>query len=114
MINKMMMNADVTLTYKPEQTGVDGYNHPVYGDARVVTVKGYYRPRRADTVIGGGSELLKAEAMVFLQPSVDTEDVDSIEVEGMSFYLDGDPMEHWNPSRSRVAYKRLYLRRGSN
>jgi len=114
MINPMVMNADITIIYKPTQNGVDGYNHPTFGDPVVSTVKGYYRPNHGNTVIGGGSELLKADATVFLQPSVDTENIDSIEVEGMSFYLDGDPMEHWNPSRGRVAFKRLYVRRGSN
>lgn len=114
MLNPMLMNADITITYKPEQSGVDAYNHPTYDDPEVVTVRGYYRPRGADTVVSGGSELMKAKTTVFLQPSVDTDNIDHIEVEGMSFYPDGDPMLHWNPSRSRVAYKRLYLYRGSN
>jgi len=114
MLNQMLLNADITIVYAPEQTGVDSYNQPTFGDPKVEVVRGYYRPRGADTVVGGGSELMKGKATVFLQPWVDTENIDHIEVEGMSFYPDGDPMKHWNPSRARVMYQRLYLYRGSN
>lgn len=114
MISRQMMNADVTINYRPKQIGVDSYNQPLFDDGQSVTVKGYYRPRRSRTVVSGGSELLEADAIVLLQPSVLTDDIESVEVEGMRFSLDGDPLTHWNPNRVRVTYKQLDLRRGSN
>lgn len=107
-----MMSADITINYRGEAT-VNKYNQQVDGEPVPVQVKGYFRPRRSNTIVTGG-ESLQSDASIIVYPDVSPDGIASVVVGGVQYSVDGEAMRHWNPAKGRVEYLRIDLRRGVN
>ncbi|MFZ9392584.1 MAG: hypothetical protein ACO28P_01390 [Ilumatobacteraceae bacterium] len=111
MIPSHLLTTTVTLAHRV-QSGFDSYHQPTH-TITTEDVPGYYRPRRANTVVSGG-EVEKSDESVIINAGPVLTDLDHVIVDGETFRLDGEPMNHWNPLRSQVEYVRIDLRRGVN
>lgn len=113
MIPRHMMTAEVDIEYTGETT-LDRYNRPVAAsEPTVVTLSAYYRAGRTSVNVSGG-DTVEADMRVFLQPNVDLTGVEAVVVEGRRYKVDGQPQPHWHPSRKKVMYQVLALRRGTS
>ena len=112
MITASLMTADITITARGV-TPTNEYNPEVVSAPITVTVKGYYRPTRTNTIIEGG-DILKTDARVIVQPTVATDNIVSITVENEVFDVDGVPEPHWNPLTQRIEYIAISLRKGES
>jgi len=114
MIPAHLMTADITIHYRGA-TVRDSYNQVVHvgKGGTSVAVKGYYRPRRSNTIVSGG-DVLTSDASIILQPSVSVDNIESVEIESHRFEPDGEPMPHWNPLKNEIEYVRIDLRKGNN
>jgi hypothetical protein len=113
MIPSHLMTADITIEYASHSVTYNSYHQEVKGAPTVVTTKGYYRPRRSNTIVSGG-DVLTSDASVIVQPGTRYDGISSVTVEGHRFEPDGEPMPHWNPLKSAVEYIRIDLRKGNN
>jgi adenine deaminase len=108
------MTADITIHYQGPTTR-DAYNQVVHTGkgGTSVTVKGYYRPRRSNTIVAGG-DVLTSDASIIIQADVKYTEIESVMIEGQRFEPDGEPMPHWNPLKNAIEYIRIDLRKGNN
>jgi hypothetical protein len=106
-----LMTADVTLAHRVPDAP-DAYNQPTF-TIRLETVKGYYLPRRSNTVVSSG-EVEKSDESVMINPGPKVDDLDHVIVDGERFGVDGEAMNHWNPRSASIGYVRIDLRRGVN
>lgn len=109
MITSSLMTAELILNHVVE-SGRDSYNKPTYTRSSQ-TVRGYFDPRRTNTVVEGG-DIRKTDVVVFVQPTVDLDGLESVTFNGTTYDIDGVPLPHWNPVRSRFEYVAIYLREG--
>lgn len=113
MIPRHMMTAEVDIEYTGGTT-LDRYNRPIAaGVPTVVTVPAYYRAGRTSVTVNGG-DMVDADMKVYLQPNVDLTGAQAVLVQGRRYNIDGQPQPHWHPTRKRVMYQVLLLRRGTS
>lgn len=113
MIPAHLMTAEVDIEY-PGDVTLDRYNLPTpAGEPTIVTVKAYYRAGRTSVNVSGG-DMVDADMRVFLQPTVDLTGAEAVVVEGRRYKIDGQPQPHWHPTRKKVMYQVLALRRGTS
>lgn len=110
MISARMMSEDIDIHYRAAPSP-NAYNTPQRVPGASVTVKGYFRPRRSNTVVTDG-ETLKTDATIMVSPTVDVEHIEYVVVHGVRYSLDGEPLPHWNPLSRGIEYYSIYLRRG--
>jgi hypothetical protein len=111
MIPAHLMTAEVVLTHR-DTVAVDRYNLPSGASKRTETVLAYYRPRRTESVVDGGEQVV-AGMLLYLQPDVVTDHIESVQIEGKRYAPDGQAQPHWHPQTSKVMYQTLLLRRGT-
>lgn len=107
-----MLTLDVTLNYREAGTP-DAYNQPTTGALTPVTVKGYLRPLRTNTTVIGGDAYV-SDASVIVRPLTRLTGLESVEVGGRRYSVDGEPQAHYNPVSRVLLYHQVYLRRGVN
>jgi hypothetical protein len=113
MIPNYLMTYPVEIQYRGPAVR-DRYNLPI-SDAssrKSVTVKAYFRPRRSESDVDGGEQIL-AGMLLVLPPEVETEGIELVIIEGKRYMPDGQARPHWHPIYQRVVYRSLVLRRGT-
>lgn len=113
MIVARLMTADITINYRSAAVTYNSYHQEQKTAPVAVQVKGYYRPRRSNTIVAGG-DVLTSDASIIIQADVKYTEIESVVIEGGRFEPDGEPMPHWNPLKNAIEYVRIDLRKGTN